>query len=309
VTIVEPRTHGAVVRIVAAVRQVPDRYREYGASADDARRLHRIPDGLLARLVRHGLPRLGEGADALFDDRDLANVSAGLALRSAWYFGQRGWTAALERLAAGEPASFAVSIQPRCPYPGHPGQCRFRLWLGRHDDGSQEPSEGATAVLTGPASFVVHTGSGTGAAPSAVADLLSVLAGVSYLNLPVELERDLGFFDRARVANCSLAAAAAAREARRRGVPVRCSFGLVIVPPYAGLHNWVEFLVGDHWACFDPHLIGYLEAAGIITPGWWPPLNSVGGLLLRLAETGSTTSLATHDGLHAEISLRMQRLS
>ena len=293
-------------KILRNVLHVPSCYREFAQTPDDARDMHRIPAGLLASLVAHGLPHVGEAQDALFDKLDLANVSAGLGLRSAWYFGQRGWTAGLERLATCQPAAFEIEIRPRCMYPGHRGECQFALWLAE-GDGDPEPTEGAVGTMTGPDILAVQTGRGSTRATTQIAEVLNAVAGADYLNLPVQLEGSLDFFTRTRLANCSLAAAVVAREARRRGVVARRSFGLVVLPPYAGLHNWVEFQVCGRWCTFDPHLIGYLETAGIIQPGWWPRLNSIGGLLLRLGAAHASTSLATHHGVHTEVSFPVRR--
>lgn len=295
-------------RTVELVRRVPAEYRAYAQTADTARGVHRIGPDLLARLTRYGLPCAGAGPDALYDKLDLLNVSAQLGLRSAWYLGQRGWAPSLASLASGEPVTFEIEAFPRCPYPGHPGDCGFELWLARATpDG--EPSEEAVGALTGPGRLTVRTGHTTCAPPPQAAEVLAVVAGADYLNLPVDLETDLGFFDRTGIADCRLAAEAVVREAARRGVAIRRSFGLVLVPPYAGLHQWVEFQAGDGWASFDPHLVRYLETAGVLQPGYWPSLRSLGGLLLRLGETGTSTSLATHRGLHADVSFKMRRMA
>lgn len=293
-------------QIVTSVRKVPSHYREFTQTADVARDVHRIPAALLRTLTAHGLPKVGAADEALFDERDLANVSAGLGLRSAWYFGQRGWTAALEQLGAGGQARFEIGVRPRCPYPGHLGECQFSLWLA-DDEAAAEPSECAVGTMTGPGTATVQTGQPPVVAPAAVAQVLDAVTGIDYLNLPVELEQDLDFFCQAKVANCSLAAAAVARAARVLGVRVRRSFGLVMLPPYAGLHNWVEFSVDGRWTVFDPHLIGYLETAGVLRPGWWPKRRSIGGLLLRLGPANASTSLATHFGLHTEVSFAVRR--
>lgn len=295
-------------RAVELVRRVPATYRAYAQTADTARAVHRIGPGLLARLTRYGLPCAGSGPGVLYDKLDLLNVSALLGLRSAWYLGQRGWAASLASLATGEPVTFEIEAFPRCPYPGHPGGCGFELQLVRTTP-DDVPSEGAVAALTGPGMLTVRTGHTTCAAPPQAAEVLAVVSDADYLNLPVDLETDLGFFDRSAVADCRLAAEAVAREAARRGAAIRRSFGLVLVPPYAGLHNWVEFQAGDGWASFDPHLIRYLESAGVLPRGWWPPLRSLGGLLLRLGDTGTNTSLATHRGLHADVSFKMRRMA
>jgi hypothetical protein len=161
-------------------------------------------------------------------------------------------------------------------------------------------------VLTAPDTIVVTSGTETVIAPPEVTEVLACLDGVGYFHLPEALEWDLGFFHRTRLANCTLATAAVAERAGRLRVRVRTSFGLIVVPPFAGPHSWAEFFVGGRWVAFDPHLVRFLEKAGVLRPGQWCPEVSIGGLLLRLG--AGMTSLARHGGLHAEVSCPVKEI-
>jgi hypothetical protein len=117
----------ATRRIVELVRRVPVEYRDFNRTAADAVVLHRISGPLLCDLVAAGLPHVGRGENALFDDRDLANVSASLALRSAWFLGQRGWARVLQRRDAGSPgigksAGSTSGWEKPVRLPGMPGR-------------------------------------------------------------------------------------------------------------------------------------------------------------------------------------------
>lgn len=287
--------------------RVPMGYRSYSCGTAEAATVHRLGAAVLDELVAAGLPYVGTGAHALFDEKDLANASAALGQRSAWWFGQRGWRTALEQLASGTPGTYEMRVEPRCPYPGHPGACDVELWLGEAPDEDPDGETGATARLTGPRTVTVSTRGGTRTAPPEVTRVLACLDGAQYLHLPSELENDLDFFAATRLANCTLAAAAVLREARRLGVAARPSFGLIVLVPFAGLHTWVDFRVDGRWWAFDPHLVGFLEKAAVIAPGRWDRLASISRLLLRLGP--AITSLARHGGLHAEVSLPVRRVA
>ena len=139
----------------------------------------------------------------------------------------------------------------------------------------------------------------------AIGRVLACLDDTDYLQLPEELDGDLGFLDRAKVASCVSAMSAVVRRARRQGIEVRPSSGIIVLPPFAGLHCWAEFRVEGRWVGFDPHLVRYLEESRVLPVGAWPRLRSLSGLLLRLGE--SPVSLVTHGGLHAEVSFAVRR--
>jgi hypothetical protein len=287
---------------VRRIRAVPAELRTFAVPAGAARQVHGIGPDLLGALIGLGLPREDTPDGPLFDQLDLLNVSAALALRSAWRIGQRGWRPALAAARAGTAVGWEVTVEPRCPWPGHPGGCDFDLLLTR---GRGEPSAGAQAELIGARGLRVTTGGAAADADDAAAAALSCLDGVAYLHLPEQLDRDPGFLDRTGLASCVSACEAVAARAAELGVPARRSAGLALVSPYAGLHAWVEFRVGGRWHAFDPHLVAFLEESGVLAPGEWPPLRSLSPVLLRLSCT--PRSMARHGGLHAEVSFALRR--
>lgn len=219
--------------------------------------------------------------------------------------GQVGFKAALKDLREGNRVTYDVAYQARCPYLGHRGSCDFHyLFEAGPHDGS---TAGAVGVLSGPNQLRVTTSGSTQGAPTRVQDVLRCLDGVEYLHLPPVLSRDLDFLDRAGQANCLLAAAALLREARRLKVAARSSFGLLLVPPYAGVHTWVEFQVDDQWVAFDPHLIRLMEKAGVLSPGQWPETSSLSGMLLRWAAINQATG--RHGPNHAEVSYALKKVT
>jgi hypothetical protein len=270
-----------------------------------------LPADVVADLVCRGLPHLGPAQNALFDPLDLTNLSAGLSRRSVWYFGQRAWAAALDRLRDGITDTYRVDISVRCPFPGHAGACEDDLHLcDTADTGLGGPdgarSVGMAAAFVGDRTLTATTSPGLVLAPAEVADTLRCLEGSTYHLLPDALDTDLGFFDRTSLASCVLAAHAVVREAGRRGLPARLSTGLVVLPPFAGLHWWTEFLVDGRWAGFDPLLVRHLERSGVLPPGHWPELAAISGLLLRFG--ARVDFLATHRGLRADVAFAVTRL-
>lgn len=294
-----------VREIIRRIDAIPMHLRRFSETRQSAMRTHGIPADLLDTLMERGLPHVGSGATAQYDPNDLANVSAGLGLPSGWAIGQRTWPMALEMLVSGVGTTYDLTVEPRCPRPGHEGPCDFEILL--RDGGEEaEPTAAATGRLTGPRRLRVQTTPGAPIADASIAAVLSCLDEVSYLQLPEELDGDMEFFDRTGLASCVSAAAAVSRYAKTVGVATRQSYGLVILPPFAGQHCWVEFKMDGRWVAFDPHLVRFLEESGILRAGWWPRVRSVGGLLLRLGD--HPTSLAAHGALHAEISFSLRRV-
>ncbi|HEY0532726.1 MAG TPA: transglutaminase domain-containing protein [Actinoplanes sp.] len=291
--------------IVRALQVIPDQYRAYASTAAHARSVHNLPADVLGAAEEAGLPRVGGPGRARYDDRDLMNLAAALRRRSVWYLGQVGLRRVLDRLAAGDGAAYRVTAKPRCLVPGHRGDCDFDLLFA--DGADAEPLHGNDLRLTGPDTFEVRTAGRTEEAPATVREVLSALDHAEYLHLPQILCRDLDFFDRTGVANCLLATAVLLRRATRLGVPARSSFGLLLVPPFAGLHTWTEFLVGGRWVAFDPHLIRLMEKSGVLAPGAWAPTRSLGGVLARFGPINA--AVGRHGGNHVTVSYGLEALT
>ncbi|GLZ01178.1 transglutaminase domain-containing protein [Actinoplanes sp. NBRC 103695] len=290
---------------VRALHVIPDRYRAFSSTAAHARSVHNLPADVLAAAETAGLPRVGGPGRARYDDRDLLNLSAALRRRSVWYLAQVGLRRVLDRLAAGAGAAYRVTAKPRCLVSGHRGDCDFELLF---DDGPEPaPLSGSEMRLTGKDTFEVRTSGHTSEAPPAVRDVLTALDHAEYLHLPQILCRDLAFFDRTGVANCLLATAVLLRRAGQLGVPARSSFGLLLVPPFAGLHTWTEFLVDGRWVAFDPHLIRLMEKSGVLAPGAWSPTRSLSGVLARFGPINA--AVGRHGGNHVSVSYGLEPLT
>lgn len=297
---------GSLRAVVARLRAIPMPLREFTATEEHAYRIHGLTEDILTAAIESGLPRVESGRSHYFDNHDLANVSATVRGRSAWALGQRGWLAGLANLRAGQQMSYELTIAAKCPFPGHRGPCDFAYLLADSADPA-EPADSATGELVSPDTLRVHTGTGTIPAPDHVRNVLACLDDAHYLHLPAALQHDLGFYQRTGLANCMLAADVLLRQARLLGVRARRSSGLALLPPYAGLHTWIDFWVDRRWVAFDPHLIRLLHDAGVLPEGHWPAHDSLSGLLLRLAPTN--TPLVRHNGVHCTASFRLARTS
>jgi hypothetical protein len=295
---------GALRVVVRQLRDVPMPLREFAATEEHAHRVHGLAEETLTAAVGSGLPHVVSGGSRYFDNLDLSNVSMALRRPSVWALGQRGWAAGLAALRSGTRPGYELTLAPRCPFPGHRGPCDFSFLLA-DSAGAGEPSEAATGELISPEKLRVRTGSGAISAPEPVRDVLAGLDAAHYLHLPAELHHDLDFYRRTGLANCMLAADVLLQRARQQGVRARRSSGLVVLPPFAGLHTWIDFWVERRWVAFDPHLIRLLERAGVLPHGHWPVYHSLSGLLLRLAPT--PTPFIRHNGVHCEASFRLVR--
>lgn len=236
---------------------------------------------MLDQLLEAGLPHIGCGDGVLLDEKDLANISYAVGLRSARFISQRGWSSSLAQVAAGNEQTFDIKLDPHCPFPGHRGACSFELPFADRLEHPHDPP-GATGSLIDERTIRVRTSTFQASAPEAIAEVLRCLADAEFVLLPEELDEDLSFLASSGLASCVLASKATLREACRLRVPARPSFGLIIVAPFAGVHWWVEFLIKNQWVASDPHLIKYLERWGMLKPGEWPRLASPAGVLLRL---------------------------
>ncbi|MEU4181116.1 hypothetical protein [Streptomyces sp. NPDC026589] len=284
------------------VRRIPDRFRWFHETRRSAAVNHGIDPSLLGELLDLGLPHAGAGEDLLLDGIDCTNLSLCLRLRAPRRIALRGWGRALRSEAAGQARRHQLRIVPRCPYPGHPGGCGFRVLPDAVLDAAHETA-GATAVLDG-CDARVHLPADPSAGQSVPAELrpvLDTLSEVDYQILPRELERDLAFLRDSNLACCMLASTLLVQEAALRGIEARPSFGLTVVPPFAMPHAWVEFRVAGRWTAWDPHLLKALRAWGLCDADSWPDDRALSRFFLRLGARSGP--VATHHGLHTDVSM------
>lgn len=289
-----------VPEIIRKIRQVPDEVRRFAITAAAARSRHRVDAELLDELVIAGLPYVGSGERRLFDDYDVSNAALHLGLMSVQRMALRSWASGLRRNDGQELIRARVGLAPRCPFPGHAGDCTFEVL---------QPGGGRR----------VRTGSGNGTdvldtleaelpgtwpdLPGPVRDLVAEVADLDFFLLPEVIRWDPEFMLSTRIADCGGVSRWLVDESDRRGLPARFSFGLLVILPYSTPHCWAEFLVDGRWVPVDPLLLGALRSLGLSD---WPTLRSTGAVVHRL--TDRFTKLVSHTGVWADLSLPTEHL-
>jgi hypothetical protein len=284
---------------VARVRRVPDLYRRYTEPVAAATREHLLDTGLLEQLVELGLPVSGRGDGMLFDPLDLANVALTLGRPTPRLVTMRGWRSALLRAAGGTAVDFHLRVRPRCPASVHGPECDLAV----------APELAARGAMAGPPrraephhwSLRIDPRGDAEELTGAARELVTLLAGVDFHLLPVELSEDLGFLREQRLSDCRLAARFLLDAAAARGLPVRESFGFIVASPFATAHSWVELRTGDRWVSADPLTLKALADCGLLDARDWPLWRSPGAALWRLGD--GLVPLVTRDGRSVPVSL------
>ncbi|GII84209.1 hypothetical protein Ssi03_21990 [Sphaerisporangium siamense] len=286
-----------LAELVDLVRRVPDEVRRFSLPAEAARTLHRVDTALLDRLVALGLPHVECGAVRLFDDHDMSNIALHLGLMSVRRRAMRAWSSALRLGGEGSPAR-RVHFVPGCPAPGHPGPCRYQVLApgGTRRECVAGPDPTAPVM-----SLDLRVRADWPEPPPAALELMAEVRPVRFFLLPEAIRWDLGFLRRTGLADCGGVAKYLVAEGRRRGIPVRFSFGLLVSKPYSTPHCWAEFEVDGTWVPVDPLMVAAMCAWAGLPAAEWPASRSPGALFCRL--TDRFTRVAVHDGLWAALSL------
>lgn len=291
-----------VPEAVAMVRKVPDAHRTFEEGAAFARRTYGIGDELLAELLDAGLPSRGRDEDRRFERTDLHNIAMALRIPSPYFVALRHKARTLTRAEArGGTLEYALHITAGCPDPGHPGECAYEA--------------GPSLLDVAEPGSVGETASGVFAARARVpadfallgddeAALLSLVAGWRLYVLPYTLSADEGFARETGLSNCAIAARVLYQEALTRGMEVRCSAGLLVSPPFATPHNWLEFRADGAWLPADPLLLQAFAHWGMTDPREWPPHRSVSGIVLRLTTDSTPLSVVRHNGAEAPMEVK-----
>ncbi|GAA4855869.1 transglutaminase domain-containing protein [Saccharopolyspora rosea] len=283
--------------LVRSIRRVPTQVRRFTVSPRTARARHRIGEELADLLVAEGLPCVGSGADRLFDDYDLGNIALHLGLLSVRRMTMRAWAAGLRRNSAAGASRLRVQVVTRCPVPGHDGPCSFGLL---RPGGGREVVR--VARESAPiASYEVRLPGEWPELDGAARCLVDELADVDFFLLPEAIRWDADFLLRTRMADCGGFARRLVDEGRRRGIPVRFAFGLLVVKPYSTPHCWAEFRIGDTWVPQDPLLLKAMRSWAGLDAAEWPAHRSPGAVLHRLC--GRFTKLVSHRGVWTSTSL------
>ncbi|WP_431936225.1 hypothetical protein [Micromonospora sp. RP3T] len=283
------RPHLAV--LIAKLRLIPDDVRQFRHDADWAWRKFRLGPAALADLVEQGLPVRGTDAARRFDSYDLFNCAMQLGLGPSTRAARRYWPAALRRADEGRRSRYELRFQARCPSPGHAAGCRYVFALpgGReHVESVRGPdaAQGAVVEVTPRIDWPQLPG-------SARALLAQATRDVEFVVLREELKRDISFIRTAGLADCAGLTELVVQEATAREIPVRKSFGLIVVPPFAVKHFWAELRTEDVWVPVDPVLVQAMTRWRVLDPADWDPYRSIGPIVTRIA--AEEVPLARHD--------------
>jgi hypothetical protein len=284
---------GTLAEVLDRVLRVPDKFRVFAETGEDARRSHGIDAGLLATLTELGLPCRPASGGTRYDRLDLANVSLALRLPSARYMAMRGWSASIRGAASAEPVTYGLTVQPSCPS-GHDGPCLVEADPMLHDLPGYATAPGGAFRLTRQV-----RGGKTGEFPE-IAAFADLVREVKFHLLPDELSDDNGFLRESGLADCELASTFLVGQAAAYGLTVRRSFGLFLAVPYSIPHHWIDIRLDGEWRQFDPHLLNFLTGQGLLPPGEWPAHRCVGDIAWRLGE--DRFQIAGHPGRIASVS-------
>jgi hypothetical protein len=265
--------------LVDKLRRIPDRVRVFRCSTQWARRYLQIRGELLSFLVDNGFPHRVVDGERRFDRFDLYNCGMQLDHGSATRLARRFWPAALRDAAAGRRVRYELQFRMRCPAPAEGHVCGYTMALPGGEMRVQTvpaggPAPGATVSLTPRPEWPEL--------PPAAREVLAVTRGLEFMALRDEIKRDTDFILRSGLADCAGSALLVEAEARRRDVPVRRSYGYIVVPPFAAPHSWVDFLVDGLWVPVDSLLVETMIRWAVLDATDWSPSSSIGAIVARV---------------------------
>jgi hypothetical protein len=209
----------------------------------------------------------------------------------------RSWAANLRGNADRADNRMRVMVTPQCPLGPHSGSCTYSLLQpGGHREQVRADAGGAPI-----ARFDVRLAGRWPELSAAARDLADEAADLEFFILPEAIRWDLEFITRTRMADCGSVAAWLVREGKRRGLPVRFSFGILMAKPYSTPHCWAEFLTDGIWVPYDPLLLNAMRRWTGLDKASWHRHRSMGPVLYRLC--GHFTKIASHNGVWAALSL------
>lgn len=274
--------------LVGKLRLIPDEAREFAVDTDQALRRLRIPADCLETAVACGLPSAGETRSPVFDRADLLTVAmhagAGAVAHALRLFLPR----ALAGATAGGHYDYRVSYLPRCDDPTHDGDCEYHLVLPSGEVRRTVRPSSREPLLT----CDVRCADEVPELPAPARELLVELSGLDFALLPERVRRDTSLITRTGLADCTNLSLLLAQECGRRGITARRSYGLLLTPPFANRHYWVEILAEGRWLPVDPVLIGTMLRWGVLDPDVWHPARTLGSVLWRIA--GDRVALTRH---------------
>ncbi|WP_433534574.1 transglutaminase domain-containing protein [Micromonospora sp. CA-249363] len=272
----------ALAVVVERAQRIPDRYRAFTESRESARRIHRMPDVLLARLLALGFPHGTDGAEPTFYTNDLRNACEELRLPSPHRSAIQLMGAALEAGAAETVVQRTIDLHSRCPAPAHDGACGFNL--------SRSISSNIQVTMLTPMNTghyrltVALPGGRTSHFTGAHRELLAELDDVNFARLPHALADDPAFLRDAKLADCQSGARFLVDKAACYGISARMAFGVLLTQPFSTTHAWAELKVDGEWLVSDPLSLAVLARWGVLDTAVWPPYRSPHGSHWKLGD-------------------------
>jgi transglutaminase superfamily protein len=286
--------------VLASLAEIPHRARVFSLGTEEARTRLRVRPRLLALLEAGGFTQWREG-QSYFDVHDVINVELESGGGPLTWSILRLWPKLLNSLEAAGPVAYEVGFDAECPSPGHPGGCDFAVRL---PDGRALPASPPAGAGEPLARLVVERPGAWPELPGAARDIIGEMSGIRFIRLPLHVPWDMdAFVTRTGLADCGVFARLMAERANSRGVAMRPAFGLMLTPPVAIEHNWVEVAVDGTWVPIDPLMISALVARDVLDRKAWPAHRSPGTTLLRLAAE-YTPVACTHRGSPVAVTYR-----
>jgi hypothetical protein len=276
-----PSARAQVAEMARVLTLIPDSARRFSVPAARIAADYGLSPALLEVALAAGLPRLVHDGSTLFDDVDLLNLALCPGLRTPQRVVLRSWRQVLRR-PRGEEQNYEISYRAGCPVPGHPGVCRYEVRL---------PDDRVATVDAGTSGrqplwrAQVRLRDDWPDLPARVEALVAELKGVRFMRMPNGIRWEAPHVRKYGFGDCTGICDLAVEEGRRRGIPMRGVFGLIVASPYSAPHHWPETLVEDRWVPCDPGLLDALERWGVLSAGEWPVGRSLGPVLLPVSTT------------------------
>ncbi|MFD8212190.1 hypothetical protein ACFV2U_00170 [Streptomyces sp. NPDC059697] len=286
-------TESSHKHVVECALTIPDRYRAFTRSMDDAWTAHRIPESVLLDLLDLGLPHRVSGSGPRFDDRDLVNLSLQLRLPSPQLRMLRFLGDCLSD-NIGQRVVRTVTVAARCPDLDSDHMCEVNfapsLMRYRTDRSATGLTSGRISVEVelpcGPPEFVTEA--------SGLLPLIEVARELEFYHVPRGFGSDGEFSRTTGLADCVLATAHLVDSARALGIDARPVAGMFVARPFSLPHAWISVPFESGRRMIDPFFISTLARWGVLDADVWPACRIPKGVLFECI--GYREPLATHNG-------------
>jgi hypothetical protein len=286
-----------VEKVIQRIRIVPDQYRAFTEGAEEAARIHKIPEDLLPEMLDLGLPCRTSESGYRFDRTDLENVALSLHFRCPRYIAMQWWARSFDTIVADEQIEFSLRINAKCPLTGHPGLCDFSA--SSYLEGAVAP-DSLTVSPDGVVTASIRLSTKAVVFSGAHAELFDRLAGLTLHIFPESMPVQSWRAYETGLADCRIAARLLVQGATEFGLAARPASGFFMASPFPMRHVWVEFETAGSWVTADPFLLQSLDRWAIVDGKHWPVYRSPPGLLWKLQSADSIgTPLVLHAGREA----------